>query len=158
HILEAVHHLDAAGMHAEADHLRRECDQQMRTAIAKLRTAETELAHGPHAPATKNTQADSAVTEPSHHGKQVLVPAQMLELNRTKMRNLGFDFASINPGNFVASSVSAGLLQRDGSNTAHFATVTGPTAFFGFLDALRQENVVKTLANPSVVTVSGRPA
>ncbi len=32
------------------------------------------------------------------------------------------------------------------------------TSFFGFLEALRQYNMVKVLAEPNLVTMSGRPA
>ncbi len=34
----------------------------------------------------------------------------------------------------------------------------GNRAFFGFIDALRQNNLIKVLAEPQLVTVSGRPA
>jgi pilus assembly protein CpaC len=44
-----------------------------------------------------------------------------------------------------------------GENLA-FGIVSGNTSFFGFLEALRQYNLVKVLAEPTLVTVSGRPA
>jgi len=39
-----------------------------------------------------------------------------------------------------------------------FGIITEPNSFFGFIDALRQYNLVKVLAEPTLVTVSGRPA
>ncbi len=42
--------------------------------------------------------------------------------------------------------------------TASFGIVSGNTAFFGVLDSLVQKNLAKTLSEPTLVTVSGRPA
>ena len=39
-----------------------------------------------------------------------------------------------------------------------FGLVNDSSAFVGFLDALKRENLVKILAEPNLVTVSGRPA
>ena len=43
-------------------------------------------------------------------------------------------------------------------STFAFSVVNGSSAFFGVLDALRQDNLAKILAEPTLVTVSGRPA
>jgi pilus assembly protein CpaC len=39
-----------------------------------------------------------------------------------------------------------------------FGIINDANSFFGFIDALRQYNLVKVLAEPTLVTVSGRPA
>ena len=39
-----------------------------------------------------------------------------------------------------------------------FGVVDGNRAFYGFIDALRQNDLIKVLAEPQMVTVSGRPA
>ena len=39
-----------------------------------------------------------------------------------------------------------------------FGLVNGNNAFFGFLEALRREDVLKILSDPTLVAVSGRPA
>ena len=39
-----------------------------------------------------------------------------------------------------------------------FGIVNDPAGFVGFLEALKQENLLKVLAEPNLVTVSGRPA
>src|SRR5690606_12715882 len=45
------------------------------------------------------------------------------------------------------------------NNTAvQFAIMGTSEVFNGFVDALREENLLKILAEPSVVTTSGRPA
>ncbi len=43
HMLQAIHHLEAAGLQAEADRLRGLCDAQMHEAVNQLRSAEAEL-------------------------------------------------------------------------------------------------------------------
>ena len=45
-----------------------------------------------------------------------------------------------------------------GANTFLFDIVTNKAMFFGVLDALRQDNLAKILAEPSLVCISGRPA
>jgi len=102
--------------------------------------------------------------------QQILLHVKVAEVDREKIRNLGFDFASLNGGNFLASSISnllapgtglaAGAVRGGAANgdTIRFGVVSGNTAFFGFLDALRREDVLKVLADPTLVTVSGRPA
>jgi ATPase subunit of ABC transporter with duplicated ATPase domains len=44
HILQAVHHLEAAGLQGQADQLRQECDGQLRQAANQMKTVETEIA------------------------------------------------------------------------------------------------------------------
>jgi len=101
--------------------------------------------------------------------QQILLHVKVAEVDREKIRNLGFDFAAFSNGGFIASSISnllapsaagAGALNAVAANgdTIRFGIVNGNTAFFGFLDALRREDVLKVLADPTLVTVSGRPA
>jgi pilus assembly protein CpaC len=57
----------------------------------------------------------------------ILLHVKLMEVSRTKLRRLGFDWANFN-------------------------------SFFGFVDALKQNNLVKVLAEPTLVAVNGRPA
>jgi pilus assembly protein CpaC len=43
-------------------------------------------------------------------------------------------------------------------DTFNFVITDGGNTFFGFLDALERRNIAKTLAEPNIVAVSGRPA
>ena len=100
--------------------------------------------------------------------QQIMLKVRVMEVSRTKLRNCGFDFAQFGgDGDFVASSIS-GLIQSistqggstvtsSGSNL-RFGVVDGGNSFFGFLDALQQNDLAKTLADPTITTVSGRPA
>jgi len=106
--------------------------------------------------------------------QQVLLHVKVMEVSRTKLRNVGFDFAQISGNNFLVSGVS-GLISAAASQTAAatgatlpstsaggpsflFNVLDGGSAFFGVLEALRQDNLMKVLAEPALVTVSGRPA
>lgn len=96
----------------------------------------------------------------------VLLHVKVMEVSRTKLRRLGFDFANINGDDFVISGVS-GLISKAATqagtatgngDTIRFGIVDGSNSFFGFLEALRRNNMVKILAEPTLVTISGRPA
>ena len=102
HILEAAHHLEAAGLQADADQLRRRCDGDVKVLIHQLKSAESELAQLRRESFNTSTSmfdpnsgpglSDVAATLTN---KNVKVHVQLLELNRTKMRDLGFDFTEI---------------------------------------------------------------
>ncbi len=98
--------------------------------------------------------------------QQVMLHVKVMEVSRTKLRDLGFDFADVmSDGSFVTSGVS-GLLQSftattittAADETFSFGIVDGNNSFFGVLSALQRNNVAKLIAEPTLVTVSGRPA
>jgi len=113
--------------------------------------------------------------------QQVLLHVKVMEVSRTKLRRVGFDWTQISDQNAILSGV-AGLISNiepsktsmdpatgfisqepitatlGGSPTFRFNVVNGDNAFFGVLEALRQDNMLKILAEPTLVTVSGRPA
>ena len=99
--------------------------------------------------------------------QQILLKVKIMEVSRTKLRNLGHDFAHIYGDDFLSSGVS-GLLQTAGVTTGVPAGVDGTTfrygvmdgnsQFFGFLEALKEDKLAKILADPTITTVSGRPA
>jgi pilus assembly protein CpaC len=94
--------------------------------------------------------------------QKVLLHVKVMEVSRTKLRTLGFDWAEINGGSFVAQSVS-GLLNNvgqvsGGPSTVRFGIVDGNNQFYGFLEALRTNDLAKLLAEPTLTTLNGRPA
>lgn len=99
--------------------------------------------------------------------QQVLLHVKLMEVSRTKLRRLGFDWATFNGNSGVVQSVSgviatagigSGTATGTGGESVAFGIVNNGNSFFGFIDALRQYNLVKVLAEPTLVTVSGRPA
>ena len=96
----------------------------------------------------------------------IMLQTQVMEVSRTKLQQLGIDW-SMNFGNdFVTQSVSGlvgggattGALINTGTETAKFGIVDNGNAFFGLLRMLRQKNLAKVMADPTVVAVDGRPA
>jgi pilus assembly protein CpaC len=101
--------------------------------------------------------------------QQVLLHVKLMEVSRTKLRNLGFDFANISDGSIAMSGIS-GLLSETltppvtlnaNVNPAFMFSIFkngGNQAFFGVLEALRQDGLSKILTEPTLVVTSGRPA
>lgn len=100
--------------------------------------------------------------------QQVLLHLKVMEVSRTKLRTVGFDFAQISNGNMnslVRSGIAGmigvpenGKLPLSTQSTFQFGVVDGGSAFFGVLEAMRRDNLMKILSEPTLVTVSGRPA
>lgn len=94
---------------------------------------------------------------------KVLLHVKVLEVSRTKLRNLGFDWAQISGGGFVSQSVSAilqtpGTITGNSGATVRFGIIGDGGQFYGFLEALRQNNLAKLMAEPTLTTLDGRPA
>lgn len=101
--------------------------------------------------------------------QQVALQVQVLEVSRTKVNDVGFDFAGINGSSFYSngiggllSSVSSAAGGADplaaGAATTRFGIVSGDNAFFGFIQALKRAQCAKLMAEPTLVTTSGVPA
>ena len=96
--------------------------------------------------------------------QKVLLHVKVMEVSRTKLRAMGFDWAQISGDSFINQGVSR-LLEEPGDianslvgNTIRFGIVGEGGSFFGFLQALRENNLAKLMAEPTLTTLSGRPA
>lgn len=101
--------------------------------------------------------------------QQVLLHVKAMEVSRTKLRSLGLDWSSLSP-NTLVQSMGAGVLtgvsaggggfgvNTTGTDTFRLSIIDGNDAFFAVLDALRRDSLMQVLAEPTLVTVSGRPA
>jgi pilus assembly protein CpaC len=101
--------------------------------------------------------------------QQVLLKVKIMEVSRTKLRQLGVDWAWFGGGNgsFGVSRVgglistfdsAAKTVTTSADTTATFGVIGDNGAFFGALDALQNRQCAKILADPNIVAVSGRPA
>ena len=110
---------------------------------------------------------------------QVQLDVTVASINRDKARKLGFDFQQGNQPWFIGNQVGNlmappqiktpdGVLlpAAGGANAAaltekptlFFGVASGTQQFYGYLQALQDNKCLKVLANPSLVTLSGRPA
>jgi hypothetical protein len=84
---------------------------------------------------------------------KVTVRMWVVEVEIDKLRNLGFDWSQITSGGkSVTTPVSTA-----GDVASAFAS-TNATEFKGFLEALEQNSLARTLAEPTLATLSGRTA
>jgi pilus assembly protein CpaC len=104
--------------------------------------------------------------------QQVMLHVKVLEISRTKFRNLGVDWAAVGVDGFLTQGVgdlispfaqpivsggAAGLVNSS-DVTATFGIIGDNSAFFGIIEALQRKNVARLVSDPTLVTVSGRPA
>lgn len=98
--------------------------------------------------------------------QQVMLKVRIAEMNRTKMRRIGISFL-INEGKVTTGSIrgggliSAGTLIPTGGATSPLTAAFGifdSGAFEIYLDALRQNSLLKLLAEPNLVAMSGHEA
>jgi pilus assembly protein CpaC len=97
---------------------------------------------------------------------KILLHVKVLEISRTKLRNLGFDWVQLSAG--ISQSVSGVLpslaqgqvispLMAPGSATIRAGIASGSN-FAGFLEALRENDLARLMAEPTLATLDGRPA
>jgi pilus assembly protein CpaC len=108
--------------------------------------------------------------------QQVQLKVKIMEVHRSKIRQLGFNFLYLNQDGYLASRPGQ-LVSLDNvavpfggppgiestvaslaGNTLEGALVGDAWIFQAFLDALKQESLLKILAEPTLTTMSGRPA
>jgi pilus assembly protein CpaC len=104
--------------------------------------------------------------------QQVLLHTKVMEVSRTKLRRLGFDWAKITGANHVTSgpngllsdyspaalSSPPNLFRTASPSTFAFNIGSGNMAFFGVLEAMRQDNLAKILSEPTLLAISGQEA
>jgi pilus assembly protein CpaC len=100
--------------------------------------------------------------------QQILLKVKVMEISRTKLRQLGVDwawfgggngsFAVSRPGGLIGTFSSTAKTITTAGDTVDFGIIGNNSGFFGVLDALQDKQVAKILADPNIVAVSGRPA
>ncbi len=95
----------------------------------------------------------------------IMLQTQVMEVSRTKLQQLGIDW-SLGFGNDFVTQSASGLLGTGaaptqlsaGTENFKFGIVDNGNSFFGLLKMLRQKNLAKVMADPTVVAIDGRPA
>ena len=93
---------------------------------------------------------------------QVALHIKIMEVSRTKLRSMGFDWTQRSGASSVVSMAAGVTDAIAAAPTAGggmtFGIIDGASSFTGALEAMRRDNLAKILAEPTLVTVSGRPA
>lgn len=101
--------------------------------------------------------------------QQVLLQVRIMEVSRTKLRNLGVDLAAVMESGSAFATAASGIMNtgvfsagntisQTGRATIPIRIASGGDNFYAFVEALKQNNLAKVLADPNLVTESGRPA
>lgn len=99
--------------------------------------------------------------------QQVMLHVKVVEVSRTKLRQHGIDWAAIFGNDVIISSASnlinaaataGGTITSAAPRSVTAGVMTNGNQFGAVIDFLRQKNLAKLLAEPTLVTVSGRPA
>jgi pilus assembly protein CpaC len=104
---------------------------------------------------------------------QVMLEVRIAEMSRTLTRRLGINFAGTKGSNFGVSQLGslAGVVSDNAAITsgplgfayspavnALFRFDTGSVTWTGFVDALNEDGLIKVLAEPTLITLSGQSA
>lgn len=96
--------------------------------------------------------------------QQVMLEVRVAEMNRELIRRLGINFAVVAPESFGFSLLGqltqlAGAAQvASQSVTGIFGSTAGSVSWTAFVDALKEENLIKVLAKPTLVALNGQEA
>ena len=101
--------------------------------------------------------------------QQVLLHTRIMEVSRTKLRDLGIDWGTVSSGDLFFSAPSQLITAAAGgvggivpsAEAALSATnrvMINGSSFEALISALRKQDLVKLLAEPTVVATHGRPA
>jgi hypothetical protein len=83
--------------------------------------------------------------------KKLVIQFWVVEVSSDKMQKLGFDWAQLTPDGAKKTPIDqAGLIFDDPPNSVE--------QFLGFLKALEQNDLARTLCRPTLITLDGRPA
>ena len=112
--------------------------------------------------------------------QQVLLKVKVMEAQRSLIRQLGINFTYVSPGGYVTSNpgaIGSAIVGGQGAasllpgatpavttaansllTNASFGVVKNQSTFQSFISSLREESLVKILAEPEIVATNGRPA
>ncbi|TWU49366.1 type II and III secretion system protein family protein [Rubripirellula reticaptiva] len=101
--------------------------------------------------------------------QQVLLHTKIMEVSRTKLRDMGIDWGSFTdtgffynaPGGLLAmgeTTVNGAIPTTEGGLSATNRIFAGGGDFDALVTALRRQDLIKFLAEPTVVATHGRPA
>lgn len=92
--------------------------------------------------------------------QQIMLKVRVMEVSRTKLRRLGVNWEYFNGNDFITQTVG-GVIAASSPTEAPTVTlglVNNASEFNAYINALQKKDLVKLMAEPTLVTTSGRPA
>jgi pilus assembly protein CpaC len=95
---------------------------------------------------------------------QVMLEVRVAEMTRSLSKRLGVNFTYTRGGDFAVSRLggltdfAGGVLDFSPAVNALFRFQYGAATWTGLIDALREDNLIKILAEPTLITLSGQSA
>ena len=92
--------------------------------------------------------------------QQVMLKVVVAEVNRTALRNMGINFSIANGGGLVFANTTGGVLRGGVGDTpgGNLALRLDGGKVLIAIDALKQRNLARTLAEPTLVALNGQSA
>lgn len=93
--------------------------------------------------------------------EQFSVRVQILEVSLTKLKNLATDFAYAGAAKLLKIQDAESLRQaiiNSGTISLPTSPATGNSTSIGLVEWLKQNNIAKEIANPTLIVADGRPA
>jgi pilus assembly protein CpaC len=101
-------------------------------------------------------QVQAAMTV--RQAQQVQVEVRVMEVSRTALRDLGVNFSAVTPGRFNMQTGSGLNTSNTPQGTVSFGTNIGSLQLNATLRALEQRGALRTLAQPTLIAMSGQEA
>ena len=93
------------------------------------------------------------------NNQQIMVEVRFIEASRTSLRDVGFNFNATTPSNNFGVSSGTGLAgNQPPQSTISFGGRIGAVSINASLEALEQKGVIRTLAKPNLMAMSGEEA
>jgi pilus assembly protein CpaC len=151
-LLKAAYELEQAGKGQDAAMVRRQADLERQSLLQRLDALQAEM---------------EMIRQATGASAQVVVHVQVLEVSLTKLKKLGYDWSKVSGDSVTrsapdSSAPNAGVIPVVGGPPPQAVpphpVVTNDAAMPQVLDALRKDNLVRVIAEPTLVTLSGRKA
>lgn len=138
HLLQAAAHLEAAGELDQARRLREQAKREKHGLLARLEALQAEVRR-----LRRLTGSEPAV----------VVEVKVVELSRTRLRQRGFDLAALRDKKADPAAAAPGQ-----EESFAFRLLDESSPVLALLESLRKDRLLKELAQPTLMTLSGRPA
>jgi pilus assembly protein CpaC len=93
------------------------------------------------------------------NNQQIMVEVRFIEASRTSLKDVGFNFNATTPSNNFGISSGTGLAgNQPPQSTISFGGRIGAVSINASLEALEQKGVIRTLAKPNLMAMSGEEA